>query len=831
MKKIFTLLFILVSLFAQSQTVVISQFYGAGGNTGATLNADYVELHNVSSVPQSLSGLSIQYASATNTGTWTGVSALPVATIPAGGYYLIQMSSTGANGVALPTPDYISSPTIAMSGTSGKLALVNGITALGSTGAGCPATAVIDFVGYGTANCGETAPTPVLTTTDAAFRNNNGCTDTNNNLSDFTIAPVAPRNSASPVFVCGGGPNPPSLTAGTLVDFGNVVVGTNSTSQNFNLSGANLTGFPGTITINAPSTDFQVSNDNASWGASTTIPFTSATLAATPVYVRFTPQSLGLKTGNVTISGGGVSTAVTVAVRGTGIAASGPTITIGGTFNPFGNVCVNTTVGPNAFTISGTNLTAADITVGPLESFTFSTTAGGTYTTTLTITHAPGAVNQVVFVKFTPTAAISYSGNIPVNGGGISTQVNVAASGVGVNGAPSVTTGTSSAITTVSATLAGSIPSIGCSAITAYGIEYSLTAGFANGTGTQSPSSNLSAGSFSSAIAGLSAATTYYYHAFATNAGGTTYGSELSFTTAAPPPPVLSATALADFGAVCINSNGGPNSFDLTGVNLSTADITVGPLEGYAFSSNATGPFTSSLVITQAGGAVTETVYVQFTPAAEITYNGNIPVSGAGAATINVPVTGSGFISTPVVITLDSTSVLPTVELTSGRIVDPGCTAVTEYGIEYSGINGFADGTGIKVPSTELNGADFTSRLSGLVQNTAYYYKAYAVNTGGVAYGEQKTFFSAGIPAGLVLYSIPVVRGTNMHYTLSGIKPGHYAVRIYNSVGQLVFQKDMIVQVNFIDDNFIFPAKLPIGMYTFEVYNPVFNIHKTFLVQ
>jgi uncharacterized protein len=237
MKKIFTLALVLFSLasFSQSTTIVISQLYGAGGNTGATLNADFVELHNISTVPQSLNGFSIQYASATNTGTWTGISALPNTTIPAGGYYLIQMSSTGANGAALPTPDYVSTPTIAMGGANGKVALVNGTTALTSTAAGCPlpTTAVIDFVGYGTANCAETSPTAALTPTDAAKRKNNGCTETDNNSTDFEILVVAPRNSASPIFICTGTPTP-TITAGTLVDFGNVNVGSNSTSQSFN---------------------------------------------------------------------------------------------------------------------------------------------------------------------------------------------------------------------------------------------------------------------------------------------------------------------------------------------------------------------------------------------------------------------------------------------------------------------------------------------------------------------------------------------------------------------------------------------------------------------
>src|SRR5258708_3476172 len=103
MKKIFTLLFLACSFaaFSQSTTITISQIYGAGGNAGAVYNADYVELHNISSVAQSINGFSIQYQSAAGTTAWTGVSALPNASIPAGGYYLIQMSAAGATGAAL----------------------------------------------------------------------------------------------------------------------------------------------------------------------------------------------------------------------------------------------------------------------------------------------------------------------------------------------------------------------------------------------------------------------------------------------------------------------------------------------------------------------------------------------------------------------------------------------------------------------------------------------------------------------------------------------------------------------------------------------------------
>jgi hypothetical protein len=67
---------------------VISRVYGAGGNSGATLNSDYVELFNRGSVAASTEGWSVQYASATGS-SWQ-VTALGTHTVPPGGYLLVK---------------------------------------------------------------------------------------------------------------------------------------------------------------------------------------------------------------------------------------------------------------------------------------------------------------------------------------------------------------------------------------------------------------------------------------------------------------------------------------------------------------------------------------------------------------------------------------------------------------------------------------------------------------------------------------------------------------------------------------------------------------------
>ena len=50
---------------AASPDVVVDQVYGGGGNAGATLTNDYVELYNRGTAAVDLSSWSVQYAAAT----------------------------------------------------------------------------------------------------------------------------------------------------------------------------------------------------------------------------------------------------------------------------------------------------------------------------------------------------------------------------------------------------------------------------------------------------------------------------------------------------------------------------------------------------------------------------------------------------------------------------------------------------------------------------------------------------------------------------------------------------------------------------------------------
>ena len=183
--------------FGQVSHLVISQVYGGGGNSGATYGEDFIEIFNPTGSAVSLNGWSVQYASAAGS-SWT-VTALTNYSLAAGQYYLIGEFNNGAP--ALPTCDATGTTNLAQA--AGKVALCNSTAALSGT---CPTGgSIVDFIGYGsTANCYEgTSYAPSAnSSTSSDMRANSGCTDTDQNSTDFSSATPAARNTASATHPC-----------------------------------------------------------------------------------------------------------------------------------------------------------------------------------------------------------------------------------------------------------------------------------------------------------------------------------------------------------------------------------------------------------------------------------------------------------------------------------------------------------------------------------------------------------------------------------------------------------------------------------------------------
>ena len=231
-----------------SSTIVISQIYGGGGNTGATFKNDFIEVFNRGSSTVSVTGWSVQYTSAAGT-TWS-VTSLSGSIAP-GQHYLVQEAAGTGGTTNLPTPD--ATGNINMSATAGKVALVNSTTAL--TG-NCPTGAtIIDFAGFGSTTCFEgSGPTPAPSNTTAALRALSGCTDTDNNATDFSTGTPNPRNTASATVQCASAPVVPTCPSSVSTTFGTATsAGVSATDADGIVTSASISTItpsdPGTISL------------------------------------------------------------------------------------------------------------------------------------------------------------------------------------------------------------------------------------------------------------------------------------------------------------------------------------------------------------------------------------------------------------------------------------------------------------------------------------------------------------------------------------------------------------------------------------------------------
>ena len=182
------------------------------------------------------------------------------------------------------------------------------------------------------------------------------------------------------------------------------------------------------------------------------------------------------------------------------------------------------------------------------------------------------------------------------------------------SGAPTVTTGSATNVTSNSATLNGTVNPDGLSA-TAW-FEYDTISGsYSNKSATQSVSGS-SDTTVSISISGLSPAKTYYYRIAAQSSAGTTNGSEMSFTTSDTTAPAGS-----------ININSGDSYTNSTAVTLSLSATDDVGITGYYLSSNATTPsasdagwtsvtstpsYSGSVSYTLVSGDGKKTVYVSY---------------------------------------------------------------------------------------------------------------------------------------------------------------------------------------------------------------------------
>jgi hypothetical protein len=94
---------------------------------------------------------------------------------------------------------------------------------------------------------------------------------------------------------------------------------------------------------------------------------------------------------------------------------------------------------------------------------------------------------------------------------------------------------------------------------------------------------------------------------------------------------------------------------------------------------------------------------------------------------------------TPTVVTSGVTSISYNFAVVGGEVELSGGSTVTSRGVVWSVTTG-ATLTGSSYTSDGVGLGSFISEITGLVQNTKYYFRAYAVNSTGTGYGTEDNF-------------------------------------------------------------------------------------------
>ncbi|MBU0488305.1 MAG: T9SS type A sorting domain-containing protein [Bacteroidetes bacterium] len=232
----------------------------------------------------------------------------------------------------------------------------------------------------------------------------------------FTYTKSVSNLAFDDVYVtCGSTPGSPAflLSTSTLTGFTYVEGSGPSTSQSYNLSGTDLTGAPGNITVTAP-TNYEVSDDNSTFGTSVSVAYTSGTLASTPVYVRL-KAGLAANTYNAELvaNAGGGATTVNVSCDGEVTALIIPIITAVDFAD--GDYKIDDDIA-TTITANDTGFTSGAITINGRAVTNFADNGDNTYSVTYTVLEGDADVTSAAVIPISVVLSNNGTENSPFTG-------------------------------------------------------------------------------------------------------------------------------------------------------------------------------------------------------------------------------------------------------------------------------------------------------------------------------------------------------------------------------------------------------------------------------
>lgn len=294
---------------------------------------------------------------------------------------------------------------------------------------------------------------------------------------------------------------------------------------------------------------------------------------------------------------------------------------------------------------------------------------------------------------------------------------------------------TTKAVSGISSNLAGSggvISTDGGAAITAKGVCWSLNP--APTTANSKTVDGTGDASYNSTLTGLNPLTSYYVRAYATNALGTAYGNEVSFTTTdlvnpGPTVPVVGTSTSMITGSSTASSGGYVSS---DGGSAVTA-------RGVCWGLNADPTTADTCSVDGSGTGFFGSTITGLSGCGNVYYVRAYATNSTGTGYGNQNMVSTGLVAT--VTTDDATSIGYYTANSGGAVSDDGGCAITQKGVAWS----YNPAPTIGNPHTQDGGdaTPFVSDLVNLYANRTYYVRAYATNNAGTAYGPEKVFTTA----------------------------------------------------------------------------------------
>jgi subtilase family protein len=234
---------------------------------------------------------------------------------------------------------------------------------------------------------------------------------------------------------------------------------------------------------------------------------------------------------------------------------------------------------------------------------------------------------------------------------------------------------------------------------------------------------------------GLSPTTTYHFRIVASNAGGTSAGSDQTFTTPVTPPTVAgaAASALATTSATLtasVNPDGG---------EVSECRFEYGPSSAYGASVECQpmpGSGTSPVAVSASIGALSPLT----------TYHFRIVASNPGGTSAGTDQAFTTPPNPPTVATLAASSLAAT-SATLNASVNPEGAETSACRFDYGPSGAYVASAQCQpMPGNGTTPLEVSASIAGLSPNTTYHFRVVASNAGGTSAGSEQTFTSPSTP-------------------------------------------------------------------------------------